>query len=291
MRADLPLQMTVPRRRAFRMRRFAALAAQYIALGVASFIALFPLLWMTLLAFKERPASQEGFFALLLAPATLDHFRDIVQMEYFGRYLFNSVFVATLITAANLAFCLASAYAFARKEFRGKRWLFFGVLGALAAPAYIVMIPLYRMMVAFSWINTYWALIAPWLVSPFGIFLLRQYISSLPRELEDAAQMDGASQWRILFRIVAPLCGPALTALALSSFLASWNSFLFPFLFANTPEYRTLTVGLATLQGKQTVNWSQMMAGASLAAFPVLLLFIIFQKRIVQGLTAGAVKE
>lgn len=273
------------------IRSFLANSLRYAALFVAAALMVFPLGWMLLLSFKERPQSYATFFDLLFAPNTLVNYTDILISDTFGRYFLNSLGISIVVTLGNLVFCLMSAYAFARKEFRGRGIFFTSVLGVMMIPPHVVMIPLYRMMVAFGWINTYYALIIPWLVTPFGIFLLRQYILSLPRDVEDAARMDGASEWYVLFRVVLPLAKPALTVLALYVFLATWNSFLFPFLFANDTAHRTLTVGLASFQGKQTIDWSHLMAGASISAVPVLLLFLIFQKQIIQGLTAGALKE
>lgn len=273
------------------IRSFLAHSLRYAALFAAAVLMVFPLGWMLLLSFKERPQSYSTFFDLLFAPNTLVNYTDILVSDTFGRYFLNSLGISIIVTLGNLVFCLMSAYAFARKEFRGRKIFFTSVLGVMMIPPHVVMIPLYRMMVAFGWINTYYALIIPWLVTPFGIFLLRQYIMSLPRDVEDAARMDGASEWYVLFRVVLPLAKPALTVLALYVFLATWNSFLFPFLFANDTAHRTLTVGLASFQGKQTIDWSHLMAGASISAVPILLLFLIFQKQIIQGLTAGALKE
>lgn len=273
------------------IRSFFAHSLRYAALFAAAALMVFPLGWMLLLSFKERPQSYATFFDLLFAPNTLVNYTDILVSDTFGRYFLNSLGISIVVTLGNLVFCLMSAYAFARKEFRGREIFFTSVLGVMMIPPHVVMIPLYRMMVAFGWINTYYALIIPWLVTPFGIFLLRQYILSLPRDVEDAARMDGASEWYVLFRVVLPLAKPALTVLALYVFLATWNSFLFPFLFANDTAHRTLTVGLASFQGKQTIDWSHLMAGASISAVPILALFLIFQKQIIQGLTAGALKE
>jgi multiple sugar transport system permease protein len=273
------------------IRFFFANSLRYTALFVAAALMVFPLGWMLLLSFKERPQSYATFIDLLFAPNTLVNYTDILVSDTFGRYFLNSLGISIVVTLGNLVFCLMSAYAFARKEFRGREVFFTSVLGVMMIPPHVVMIPLYRMMVAFGWINTYYALIIPWLVTPFGIFLLRQYILSLPRDVEDAARMDGASEWYVLFRVVLPLAKPALTVLALYVFLATWNSFLFPFLFANDTAHRTLTVGLASFQGKQTIDWSHLMAGASISAVPILALFLIFQKQIIQGLTAGALKE
>ncbi len=273
------------------IRSLLAQSLRYALLIAAAALMVFPLGWMLLLSLKERPQSYATFADLLFAPNTLAHYRDILLADTFGRYFLNSLGISVVVTLGNLLFCLMAAFAFARKEFRGRELFFTTVLGVMMIPPHVVMIPLYRMMVAFGWINTYYALIIPWLVMPFGIFLLRQYILSLPRDVEDAARVDGASEWYVLFRIVLPLAKPALTVLALYVFLATWNSFLFPFLFANDTAHRTLTVGLASFQGKQTIDWSHLMAGASISAVPILVLFLIFQKQIIQGLTAGALKE
>ncbi|MBD1209996.1 MAG: carbohydrate ABC transporter permease [Ignavibacteria bacterium] len=273
------------------IRSLLAHSLRYAVLIAAAALMVFPLGWMLLLSLKERPQSYATFIDLLFAPNTLANYRDILLADTFGRYFLNSLGISVIVTLGNLLFCLMAAFAFARKEFRGRELFFTTVLGVMMIPPHVVMIPLYRMMVAFGWINTYYALIIPWLVMPFGIFLLRQYILSLPRDVEDAARIDGASEWYVLFRIVLPLAKPALTVLALYVFLATWNSFLFPFLFANDTAHRTLTVGLASFQGKQTIDWSHLMAGASISALPILILFLIFQKQIIQGLTAGALKE
>jgi multiple sugar transport system permease protein len=266
-------------------------ASLYALLLAAACAMLFPLVWMLLVSVKERPQPSLSLFELLFSPYTLKHYAEMLASDTFGIYFANSLFVASAVTLGNVAFCLMCGYAFARREFRGKRALFLTVLGVLMIPPHVVMIPLYRMMVGFGWINSYAALIVPWLVTPFGIFLVRQYVRGIPSDIEDAARMDGAGEWYILLRVVMPLCKPILVVLALYTFLSNWNSFLFPFLFTNDIEHRTLPVALAFFHGKQTVDWANMMASASMAALPILLLFVVFQKQIIQGLTAGALKE
>jgi ABC-type glycerol-3-phosphate transport system permease component len=277
----------------FSMLRFAGLAVRYILLGIVACAMTFPLVWMLLLSLKVRPQtySDGSLGALLLAPATLQHYADILAADNFALYFVNSLIAAGTVAVGNVLFCLMCGYAFARREFRGKQLLFASVLGVLIIPPHVVMIPLYRMMVAFGWINSYAALIVPWLVLPFGVFLVRQYVVGLPKDVEDAARMDGAGEWYILFRIVMPLAKPILTVLGVYVFLQQWNAFLFPFLFTNDASHRTLTVALAFYQGKHTIDWAHLMAGASISALPVLVLFVIFQKQIIQGLTDGAVKE
>lgn len=263
----------------------------YTVLALIAVGMIFPLAWMFVVSLHEHPESYGTLHELVLAPWSIVNYADALGTDAFGVYFLNSLFVATVVTAGNVVFCLMAGYAFARREFRGKALLFGTVLGVLIIPPHVVMIPLYRMMVNFSWINTYWALIVPWLVTPFGIFLVRQYVVGLPRDVEDAARIDGAGEWYILFRIVGPLCKPVLTVLAIYTFLNNWNSFLFPFLFTNDEAHRTLPVGLAFYLGKQSIDWGHLMAGASMSALPILLLFVFFQRQIIQGLTAGALKE
>jgi multiple sugar transport system permease protein len=251
----------------------------------------FPLVWMLALALHEKPQSYATLWQLLTAPVSFSNIADALAVDNFGLYFANSLVVALVVAAGNVLFCLMAGYAFARRTFRGRTALFATVLGVLMIPPHVVMIPLYRMMVNFGWINTYYALIVPWLVTPFGIFLVRQYVASLPAEIEDAARIDGAGEWYILVRIVMPLCKPVLTVLGMYIFLSNWNSFLFPFLLTNDAAHRTLPVGLAMYQGKQSIDWGRLMAAASMSAVPVLLLFIVFQRHIIQGLTAGALKE
>jgi len=251
----------------------------------------FPLFWMMLLSLKSYPERYSGISELLFSDYTLSNFREAINSDAFGKYFLNSVVVAVTVTIGNIIFCLMAAYSLARKQFSGKIILAASVLFVLMIPPHIIMIPLYRQMVNFGWIDTYYALIIPWLVNPFGIFLLRQYIISLPSEIEDAARLDGAGEWKILFKVVAPMAMPAITVLAIYIFLSNWNSFLFPFLFVNSEEYRTLPVGLAFYMGKQSIDWGRLMAGSAIAAIPALLLFLLFQKQFIKGLTAGALKE
>lgn len=196
-----------------------------------------------------------------------------------------------MVTLGNVVFCLLVAYALVRKEFIGKKLIYFSVASVMIIPQHVIMIPLYRLMVSFGWINTYWALMLPWLITPFGIYLVRQYIVSLPQDMEEAAKIDGAGQWYILFKIVMPLCKPVLTVLAIYTFLGNWNSFLFPFLLTNTEGMRTLPVGLTFYLGKQSIDWGHLMAAAGISAIPVILAFIFFSKQIIASLTAGALKE
>lgn len=262
-----------------------------LVLVIIAVIMLFPMFWMLLLSLKHYPDGNISLYKLLFSDYTFNNYIDALKSDNFSRYFINSVFVSTVVTLGNLIFCLMVGYALARKSFIGKNLFFALVLGVIIIPPHVIMIPLYRLIVSFDWINSYYSLIIPWLVTPFGIFLMKQYIETLPKEIEDAAKIDGANQWYILFRIVAPLCKPILTVLAIYTFLGNWNSFLFPYLFTNSTDYRTLPVGLTFYLGKQSIDWGHLMAGAGISAIPIIIIFVIFQKNIIKGLTAGALKE
>jgi len=252
---------------------------------------LFPLGWMLLLSLRRYPEQYDTLGALLTAPTTLANYTDLLQATSFGQYVFNSVLVSTAITVGNVLFGFMAGYVLARFRFQGKSLIEASVLAVLLIPLHVLMLPLYRMMVAVGWIDTYWALILPWLVGGLSVFMVRQYIESLPTALEDAARLDGAGPWTVLFRITLPLARPVLLMVGLTSFLSHWNAFLFPFLFTQSDARRTLPVGLAFYISKQTVDWGHLMAGAALAALPAIILFLLFRRLLIRGLLSGALRE
>lgn len=251
---------------------------------------LFPIAWMILLSLKEYPDAIQGFFEKIKPPYSIINYKDALSSDSFDLYFYNSIIVALLVAIGNLLLCFTVGYALARRKFKLNKAIFLTIIGVLIIPPHVIMIPLYRLIVSFGWINSYYALIIPWLVTPFGIFLVKQYIESIPEELEDAARIDGASDLNVIFRIVFPVSKPILTVLFIYIFLTNWNSFLFPFLFTNDSAHRTLPVGLAFYLGKQSIDWGHLMAGASMSAMPVIILFLLFQKKIIKSLTAGALK-
>lgn len=253
-------------------------------------VMLFPLIWMLVIALRERTPDFSSFLALLSGPFTLRNFDDVLTSGPFARYLLNSSLVSLLVVAGNVLFCSMVGYALARRRIPGGWFWGVSVVAVMMIPPQVVMIPMYRLMVSFGWIDTYFALIVPFLVTPFGVFLMTQYIRGLPPEIEEAARIDGTGDFGVLFRIIMPMSKPMLVVLAVYTFLTTWNTFLYPFLFTNSSEMRTLTVGLAFYLGNQSVDWGHLMAGASISAIPIILLFVIFQRQIIQGMTAGAVK-
>lgn len=250
----------------------------------------FPLVWMILLSLSDNPSASATLGELFAGGFNLNNYIDALASDNFDIYFLNSLLVATVVAVANCLLCTVVAYGFARRTFPLKKFWFGTVLAILMVPPHVVMIPLYREMVVFGWINTYMALTIPFFVTPFGVFLMKQYIEELPKELEEAATIDGATISHILRGIIFPLAKPMLVVLFMYQFLSMWNSFLFPFLFASDASMRTLPVGLAFYQGKQSIDMGHLMAGAGMSALPVLVLFAVFQKKIIAGLTAGAVK-
>lgn len=263
----------------------------HAVLLVVALVMLFPMVWMIVVSLHENPERFGSFAQMLSSAFSLQNYRETVSSDAFGQYFLNSIIVGSVVTLGNVLFCFVCGYALARKRLPGSKLLFASLLAVLIIPPQVIMIPLFRMMVNFDWINSYAALIIPWLVSPFGVFLVRQFVLALPEDMEHAARLDGAGEWAVLWRIVMPLCRPILTVLAIYTFLGNWNSFLYPFLFTNDEAHRTLPVGLAFYLGKQSIDWGHLMAGASVSALPVLLMFVFFQQQIIKGLTAGALKE
>ena len=225
---------------------------------------------------------------LMFKSWTLNNYYDVIVSGPFGRYFFNSVVIALAITFANLLLSSMVGYAFARREFPGKRTMFLLILGSIMIPPQVMMVPIFILMKHLNWLNTYWALIVPSLTLPFNIFLMRQYITKLPLAIEDAARIDGASDFQIFFKVIIPLSKPALAVVGINTFMGSWNTFLYPFLLTNTTQMRTLPVGLALYKSLQGVDWVHLMAGSSITAIPVIILFLCFQRYIIAGLTSGS---
>jgi multiple sugar transport system permease protein len=213
-----------------------------------------------------------------------------VSAHIFPRWLFNSLWVAVVTVVAQLFFCSLAAYAFARMEFPGRKILFSVMLASMTIPAVITLIPGYVFFAKLKWINTYWPILVPNLAVPFGIFLLTQFFRSIPKELEEAAMIDGASRFRTYWSIVMPMAKPALITLGILSFQGSWNNFTGPLLFLRKPDLMTLTVGLNFFKGQYVNDWPKIMIGTMFNAIPILILFFIFSRYYVEGQAAAGVK-
>lgn len=277
-------------------RRFRR-AALYAGLVAASIAMVTPFLWTVSTAFKPSADVFASPPKLIPDPATLDNFQTVLTQLPFDRYLLNSIIVTGAIVILNVVFGTMAAYAFAKLRFPGRNVIFAVLLLTLMVPFQVNLIPLYTIMVRLKeatgiiGADTYFGLIAPSAVQVFGIFLMRQFLRSIPNEILENARVDGASEWRILRSIIFPLAAPGMATLAIFTFIAAWNDFLWPLIVTSSADMRTLPVGLALLARKNTVNWGQTMAGTVMAAGPMILVFLVLQRRFIEGLTAGAVKD
>jgi multiple sugar transport system permease protein len=253
-------------------------------------VMVFPMLWMFRVAFLPAGAGL-GTQDVLSGAVTLVNFVDLFAAGSVVRALVNSLVVGSVVTLGNILFCFMVGYALARYRTMANKLVFGSCLVVLMIPAHIVIIPLYIMAIKSGWYDSYAALIIPWLVSPIGIFLVKQYIEGIPPSLEEAARVDGASEMAILFRIVMPVCKPVLVVLAIQVFVTNWNSFLYPFILTSRESLRTLPVALAMLQGHQAIDWPHLMAGSALAVLPVLAVFFVMQRHILSGIMAGGIKQ
>jgi ABC-type glycerol-3-phosphate transport system permease component len=279
------------------VRPRAGRALRYGVLAVVGVTMLAPFGWMLATSFKPAADVFASPPKWIPHPFTLDAYRHVFTLLAFPRYLLNSVVVTVAVVLLNTVFDTAAGYAFAKLRFPGRDALFFALLVTLMIPHQVNLIPLYRLMVALHrlsphlGVDTYSGLIAPSAVQVFGIFLMRQYLRSIPDSVLESARLDGASELRIVRSIVFPMARTGIATLAIFTFLAAWNDFLWPLIVTNSDRMRTLPVGLALLGRRNTVDWPETMAGSVLTILPMLLVFAVLQRRFVEGLTAGAVKD
>jgi multiple sugar transport system permease protein len=265
--------------------------AFYAFLSILGVLMVLPLLWMVSLA--SKPLSEIFVLPLRWLPENFQLFQSIqsaMQRLPVTRFYFNSVFVALVSTLSQLFFCSLAGFGFSKYRFRGREFLFTVVLSTSMIPFIAVVIPLFIVVRDLGWLNSYAALIVPSLVSPFGIFLMRQFIGGLPDELLDAARIDGCREIGIYFRIVLPLITPALATLAIFSFLASWDSFLWPLVAVNRTDLMPLTLGLGKFQGEHFTIWNELMAVAFVSTLPSLTIFLLFQRYFVKGIVLSGIK-
>ncbi|GAC1385887.1 MAG: carbohydrate ABC transporter permease [Herpetosiphon sp.] len=221
--------------------------------------------------------------------ATLNNYRAILGHSLIGRWFVNSLLVASTGTALAVLTATTAGYAFARMEFPFRAALFWSFLAMLMIPNQVTLIPEYMLLARLGWINTYQALILPGVTSAFGIFLIRQYLQGLPRDFEEAARIDGASEFQIYRHVVLPMLRPAMATLATLQFLNYWNEFLYPLVVTRRPEMRTLPVGLATLE-TPTGGLPEILAGATIAIIPTMIVFLLFQRYFVRGIAMSGLK-
>jgi multiple sugar transport system permease protein len=262
----------------------------YVLLVTSSILMVVPFYWTVATSFKLE---QNVFLTppqWWPDPLSIQAYLQVLTRIPFTRYFLNSVVVAVTITVGHVFFDTLAAYAFAKLKFPGRDTIFFLLLLGLMVPFQVNLIPLYRIMSIFHWVDSYAALIIPSLTSIFGIFLMRQFFLTIPDDLIDAARIDGCGEFGVFQRVILPLVLPGVATLVIFTFMGAWNDFLWPRIVTSSEQLFTLPVGLAQLQLKNTSNEAQIMAGTVLTALPMILVFLVLQRQFIAGMTAGAVK-
>lgn len=275
-----------------RVQHLVAIGLSYAVLIALGLVMLIPFIWMVATSLKTREYILRTPPQLIPDPASFESYRQLFDLLPIDRMFMNSLIVAVVGTAGQVLFAAMAAYAFARMQWPGRNMLFLVYLATMMIPSQVTLIPQFILIRALGWANTYPALIAPGLFSAFGTFLLRQHFMSLPRDLEEAAFLDGANHLTIFWRIVLPLAKPALATLAVFSFMSLWNAYLWPLFVARHEDVMTLPVGLALLQGgpRSLTQWNLVMAGAIITVVPTLLVFLIAQRWVIQGVVMSGIK-
>lgn len=265
-------------------------ALRVVILVTAALVALIPIVWLVLGSFKT-PTELSARPPLLLPESWgISNYTDALTRFDFTTYLFNSVVVTIAATALTLAINSMAAYALAKYNFRGKNGLFLLTLATIMIPLQVILIPVYQVVASLGMVNTLWGLIIPAAATPTGVFILRQYMLSIPDELIEAARVDGSGEFRTFIQIVLPMCRPALAVVAILSIMWRWNDFLWPLVVAQSETVYTLPVALARFTAEETVPFNLIIAMSVVSILPVIILFLFFQRQIVTGIANTGIK-
>ncbi|TDF92618.1 carbohydrate ABC transporter permease [Paenibacillus piri] len=262
----------------------------YVILLFFSGIMVLPFIWMVSSSLKNLEEVSEIPIRWIPETFRFHNYVEVFQSIPMARFMFNSLFVSVSVMILSLFVSSMAAYAFARMDFKGKNILFMSFLTTLMIPQQVTMIPNFLIMKYLGWLNSYSALIFPSVFTAFGVFMLRQFFLSIPKELEEAARIDGCSRFRIYWNIMIPLAQPAFVTLGIFIFLGEWNSFLWPLIVIDSIEFQPIQVGLRSFQGEFMTHWHLMMAGAFIAEAPVLIFYMFCQKYIIQGIATSGIK-
>lgn len=264
--------------------------ARHAILILGSATVIIPFLWMFTTSLQMRA---ETYTNTSIFPTSW-HWENYIhawQAAPFAQYYWNTLLMTVGIVVGHLIFDAFAAYAFARLEFPLKKTIFILLLSALMIPNFVIVIPSYEIVANLGWVDTLYALVVPRLADVFGIILLRQYFATIPRDLDDAARIDGCGRFGIFFKVIVPLSSPAFATLGIFSFLFAWNDFLWPLLVTNTDETRTIQIGLASFVGRYGTSWNYLMAGTLTATIPSIIVFLFFQRALVRGIANTGMKD
>ncbi|SDF97169.1 carbohydrate ABC transporter membrane protein 2, CUT1 family [Fontibacillus panacisegetis] len=262
----------------------------YLLLIAGVGIMLFPFLWMVATSFKIP----QDVYNLRLIPETItfDNYATIFKKAPFSEWIKNTLIISLIATTTVVIFDTATGYVLAKFSFIGKQLIFIIIISTIMVPTEMLIIPWYLIANEFGWSDTYWGVLFPGIITAFGIFLMRQFMDSIPSDLLDAARVDGLNEWSILLNIAIPLVKPAIVTLIILTFIGNWNQFIWPLIVLQTEEKFTLPVGIVYFSSelKDTSNWILIMAGTTISIAPLILIFLIFQKQIIRGIALSGMK-
>ena len=270
------------------MRKTYKLMPVYALLSLGAVFMVFPFVWMVLTSLKT--GADVYSFSMIPNPATTQNYSFVFTRTDFVRWFLNSIFVAVMVVSSVLMFDTLVGYTLCKMQFRGKQLVFILIMSTLMVPTEMLIIPWYLMSAQLKWLNTYWSIMFPGLITAFGIFMMRQFFEGVPDELLEAARIDGLNELGIYARIALPLVMPAVSALAIFTFLGNWNAFLWPVIIVSNKELVTLPVGLAMFTTEDNPEWERIMTAASLGTVPVLAVFMVFQRQIIEGINLSGLK-
>lgn len=273
-----------------KLKKGPALWLVYALLFIVAFCMLFPFVWMILSSFKTPVEILRMPPTIFPEEPTVENYQILWKKFNFARFFANSIFITGVCVCAQLYTASLFGFVLGKYKFRGKNVIFTAVMFCMMVPTTINVIPLYQMMMWFGWIDTYKAVIVPNLITLFGTFMMRQFSANIPGEMLEAARIDGAGEFRIFHKICLPMFKNPLSALAIMQFLWTWDSYLWPMLMLNDVNKYTVTLGLGALNGQYGTPMEKMLAGASIAVIPVLIVYIIFQRRFIEGMAGASVK-
>lgn len=257
--------------------------AMLVAAAVLAVAWLLPLAWAVATSLKPEGETTKTPLEWIGSKITFDAYRQVWAAGDLGRWLFNTAYISVMTTLLTVTLCAMAAYGFARTDFRGRKVLYGIVLAGIMVPPQVLIAPLFAEMLQLGLVDTYWGVILPQVAVPAMVFILVKFFEGVPRELEEAAFVDGAGRWRVFWTIVMPLSRPVLAAVAIFTFISTWNNFLWPFLVTTDPNGMTLPVGLVNVQTSYGLRYAQMMASVVIAGLPLLIVFVLFQRQIVRG--------
>lgn len=266
-------------------------AVTYIVLIVLAILSILPFYWMITTSFKTPAESIAIPPTLFPKEITLNAYRTVLTKIAFPRYMYISFITSVLTIFGSLLTAILAAFAFSWIQFRGREAIFLGYLSLMMVPMPVYIIPLFLVVQKLGWLDTIHVMVVPWMVSIFSIFLLRQNMRSIPKDLYDAAVIDGCSRLGFLFKIIVPLIKPAITTIVIFEFISSWNSFMWPLMVINRDKLRPIQVGLAYFSQGESTNYPALMAASTLAILPLVILFFVAQKQIIESYARSGLKE